>query len=75
MRERVVADIGRAGTQGLARFEIADLLGKSQNDITSTVEALSKLGLIKETSRKRLNSRTNQKAFVIVATEYFEAAA
>lgn len=75
LRDDVLGCFQRSGYQGLARFEIAALVGKYPHEITSTVDALIKLGLIKETQRKRINSRTNQSAFVLVATEYSEAAA
>lgn len=75
LRDDILGCFQRSGYQGLARFEIAELVGKYPHEITSTVDALIKLGLIKETQRKRINSRTNQSAFILVATEYSEAAA
>lgn len=71
LQGQVLTLLRSAGHDGLARFQIAEQLHKYPNEITSTVDALITRGLLYETTRKVINDRTRQEAFVVVAAEYY----
>jgi hypothetical protein len=72
LRDHVRLVVESAGAQGYARFQIADQLGLQQNEITSSVVALLKLGDLFETNRTVLSPRTKQKCAVLVARPWME---
>lgn len=73
-RREVLLVLRAAFPRELARFQIANTLGLPESRISSSVDALIKLGDIEETGRTTTNPETGRHPALLVARPWMENA-